>query len=254
MQRNRIVYEAAKREYERALPLVKNRIVSEKEFNRIKQNYESARIGYEVLARSHSGGGQLVVAPITGFVKNILVKAGDYVEVGRPLATITQDQRLQLRAEVSERHHRQLSQIVSANFKTPYSEQLYSLQRLKGKLLSVGKSGSENAYVPVTFEFNNQGDLLSGSFVEVYLLTAAKEKALSIPLSAVTEEQGLYFVYIRLAEERYKKLEVTLGQDNGERIEVLSGLQADQQVVVSGAHQLKLASAASVIPTHTHEH
>ena len=73
--------------------LVKNKIVSDKEFAQAEQNYENARISYEALAKNHSAGGQAVTSPISGFVKNILVKEGDYVTIGQPLVSITQNRR-----------------------------------------------------------------------------------------------------------------------------------------------------------------
>lgn len=130
VQRARIAYEISKKEYERMQALVKNKIVSDKEFAQAEQNYENARISYEALAKNHSAGGQAIVSPIAGFVKNILVKEGDYVTIGQPLVSVTQNRRLFLRAEVSEKYYPSLRTIGSANFKTPYDDKVYELKGL----------------------------------------------------------------------------------------------------------------------------
>ena len=245
VQRARIAYDISRKEYERMQALVKNKIVSDKEFAQAEQNYENARISYEALAKNHSAGGQAVTSPISGFVKNILV----------PLVSITQNRRLFLRAEVSEKYYPSLRTIGSANFKTPYDNKVYELKELNGRLLSFGKSAGENSfYVPVTFEFDNKGDIIPGSFVEVYLLSSPMENVLSLPRTALTEEQGLFFAYLQLDEEGYKKQEVTLGADNGKSVQVLSGIKAGDRVVTQGAYQVKLASASNAIPAHSHEH
>ena len=255
VQRARIAYDISRKEYERMQALVKNKIVSDKEFAQAEQNYENARISYEALAKNHSAGGQAVTSPISGFVKNILVKEGDYVTIGQPLVSITQNRRLFLRAEVSEKYYPSLRTIGSANFKTPYDNKVYELKELNGRLLSFGKSAGENSfYVPVTFEFDNKGDIIPGSFVEVYLLSSPMENVLSLPRTALTEEQGLFFAYLQLDEEGYKKQEVTLGADNGKSVQVLSGIKAGDRVVTQGAYQVKLASASNAIPAHSHEH
>ena len=255
VQRARIAYDISRKEYERMQALVKNKIVSDKEFAQAEQNYENARISYEALAKNHSAGGQAVTSPISGFVKNILVKEGDYVTIGQPLVSITQNRRLFLRAEVSEKYYPSLRTIGSANFKTPYDNKVYKLKELNGRLLSFGKSAGENSfYVPVTFEFDNKGDIIPGSFVEVYLLSSPMENVLSLPRTALTEEQGLFFAYLQLDEEGYKKQEVTLGADNGKSVQVLSGIKAGDRVVTQGAYQVKLASASNAIPAHSHEH
>lgn len=255
VQRARIAYEISKKEYERMKALVKNKIVSDKDFAQAEQNYENARISYEALAKGNTKGGQAISSPIGGYVKNILVKEGDYVTIGQPLISVTQNRRLFLRAEVSEKYYPYLRTIGSANFKTPYDNKVYALKELSGRLLSFGKSAGDNSfYVPVTFEFDNKGDIIPGSFVEVYLLSTPMENVISLPRTALTEEQGLFFVYLQLDEEGYKKQEVTLGADNGQSVQILTGVKAGDPVVVSGAYQVKLASASNAIPAHSHEH
>ncbi|MDD3077401.1 MAG: efflux transporter periplasmic adaptor subunit, partial [Proteiniphilum sp.] len=72
---------------------------------------------------------------------------------------------------------------------------------------------------------------------------------------AITEEQGLYFVYIQLHEDAYKKQAVTMGQNDGERVQILAGLKQGDNVVVNGVYQVKLAATSSVIPEgHSHAH
>ena len=172
-------------------------------------------------------------------MKNLLVKEGDYVSVGQPLVSVTQNRKLFLRADVSEKYYPYLNSIGSANFCTPYNNKVYTLKELGGRMLSYGKASGENGYyVPVTFEFDNKGDVIPGS----------------LPHSALTEEQGSFFVYLQLDEEGYKKQLVTLGADNGESVQILSGIKAGDRVVTQGAYQVKLASATNAIPAHSHEH
>ena len=252
-ERARIAYEAAKADFERASRLVKSQIVSQKEFNAIKEKYENAKVAYEAIANNQTESGVAVSAPMGGYIKNLLVKEGDYVAVGQPLATVTQNNRLFLRADVSERYYKYLNGITSANFKTPYDNQVYELESLNGKLLSYGKS-SGSFYVPVTFSFDNKGDIIPGSFVEIYLLSKQMENTLVLPVEALTEEQGLYFIYLQKCEESYKKQEVKLGASNGKEVQILSGIQPGDKVVVKGAYHVKLASASNALPAHSHEH
>lgn len=251
----RATFEKAKKEYERMQKLVQNKIVSEKEFNQAELEFENARISYEAVAKNHSSGGQSIPSPIGGFVKSIFVKEGDYVSVGQPLISITQSRKLFLRAEVSEKYYSSLRTISSANFKTPYNNAVYQLGELNGRLLSFGKSSGDNSYyVPVTFEFDNKGDILPGAFVEIYLLSAPINDVISLPHSALTEEQGSYFVYQQLDNECYKKQLVTLGGDNGKSVQITSGVHRGDRIVTEGAYQVKLASASNALPAHSHEH
>ena len=253
--RAKAAYEAAKQEFERMEALVADRIVSAKEFEQAKLNYANAKAAYEAVADKQTAKGVAVVAPLNGYLKNIQVKEGDYVAVGQPLATIAQSNRLMLRADVAERYYSSLPMVQSANFKTPYDEQVYRLADLKGRLLSYGRaSGGDAFFVPVTFEFDNKGAILPGSFVEVYLLTKPLEQVISVPVESLIEEQGLYSVYVRLDADCYRKQTVTLGANNGKEVQILSGLQGGEAVVTKGAHQVKLASASNAIPAHSHHH
>ena len=216
VQRARIEYETARQEYERAARLVEDNIVSRQEYEAAKGRYETARLTYEALA---SNDGE------------------------------------NLKADVSERYLNRLPGVKDANFRLSYGDRVYSTTELGGRLLGYGRSTDEtNAYIPVTFAFNGTEDILPGAFAQVWLLSAERDGVISLPVEAVTESQGHYFVFIKLDETCYKKQEVTLGATDGQRYEILSGLKGGENVVTRGATHVKLASASNLIPAHTHNH
>ena len=249
-------YEAAKASYDRAEALVKDKIISQKEFESTKLEFENAKTAYNAVSNHKTAKGVSVNAPINGHMKNILVKEGEYITVGLPLATVSQNQRLVLRAEVSQRYYNAMQSVKSANFKTPYDNKVYSLEDLNGRLLSFGKTSNENSFfIPVSFEFDNKGEVIPGSFVEVYLISSPIENTLSIPVSALTNEMGIYYVYVQIDEEGYRKQEVALGANNGKEVQIIKGLHPGDRVVTQGAYQVKMASASGAIPHgHSHEH
>ena len=253
--RIRAGYEKAKASYERAKELVKDNIISQKEYEDTRLEYQNAKIAYDAVSGKHSSQGIGIASPLNGFVKDITVKDGEYVTAGQVIATVSQNKRLVLRADVSEKHYAALPTVQSANFKTPYDNRVYSLAELSGRLLSVGKSAEANTFfIPVTFEFDNRGNVLPGSFVEIYLISSPLDNVLSIPESALTNEMGHFYVYKQLDEEGYQKQEVKIGASNGKAVQILSGLTAGDHVVTRGAYQVKMASASAAIPGHTHEH
>lgn len=254
-ERAQITYDAAKKEYDRAVNLIKDKLISEKEFIRIQEAYENARISYNAIVAKDKDNGAAVHSPINGYIKNCLVNEGDYVNVGQPLILITRNNKLYLRADVPEKHYAILNKITSANFRTSYNNTVYTLQDLNGKLLSYGRaSGKTPFYIPVTFAMDNQEGLFPGSYAEVYLLSEELPNVLSVPHAALTEEQGTYFVYIQLDDECYQRREVKIGLDNGKEVQVLSGIHVGERVVTQGAYHVKLASIAKSIPGHSHEH
>lgn len=251
-----IAYQKAKNEYDRAAKLVKDRIVTQKDFNQIRADYEAAKTAYEAFKQDGArGGGVAVKSPIGGYVKTCLVKEGDYVSVGQPMMTVTQTRSLYLRANVPERYYQQMGTISSAKFKTAHGGRVYSLAQMDGRLVATGKqTGDGSPYIPVTFEFSNRADVAPGSFVETYLLTAPRQGVVTVPVSALTDEQGLNFVYIQTDPTCYERREVVIGQTDGERVEIKSGLKDGEKVVTEGAVQVRLAGASTAIPGHTHNH
>ena len=196
----KVAYDKAKADYDRAQELVKDNIVSQRDFLDTKAIYETEQANYNNLSRNYQSGGQKVVSPISGFVKNILVAEGQYVSVGQPIASVSQNRSLVLKAEVSQKYFSKLPFISSANFKTAYDNKIYSIESLNGKLLSYGKSNDANTlFIPVTFSFDNKGEVVSGSLVDVYLKLQSFDGAIVIPVSSLIEEQGLFYAYVQTA-------------------------------------------------------
>lgn len=255
VQRAKIDFERAERDYTRAQALIKDKIISVKDFAVAKAEYEAAKLTYTSMQKTRSAGGVVVAAPRGGYIKQCLVNGGDYVEAGQPLAIITQNKHLYLRAEVTERRFNELNNIRSAKFSTSYSNRLYDISQMGGHIQSYGRSAEvNNSYIPVIFEFNNTGDVVQGSYADIYLITHERQQVITLPLTAITEEQGLHYIYIQKDAEGYQKQEVTLGESDGERIEIKSGVKAGDRVVTRGAIQVKLASASNAIPAHNHNH
>ena len=95
---------------------------------------------------------------------------------------------------------------------------------------------------------------MPGAYIDIWLLTAADRQALTLPLTAITEEQGSHFVYIKTDATCYKKQEVRVGDSDGSRIEITSGIKEGDNVVTKGTVNVKLAAASTAIPAHTHNH
>ena len=244
---------AARSAYERAEKLAAEHLISQRELDEARQRYQAAAAAAQSLGNAQQVRG--VSAPISGYVKNVQVQPGDYVTAGQPLATITQTRRLQLRADVPERYYAQLSQVQTANFRMAYDDKrTYSLHELGGRLVSKGNAASANDYfVPIVFEFNNQGNIVAGSFAEVYLQGRQRAGVLCVNNEAITEAQGLYFVYVQTHPDAYRRQEVQLGATDGRRTEIISGIKSGDKVVMQGATQVRLAANASVAPEgHSH--
>lgn len=247
-------YSKAKLDYSRAQELVKDQIISRREFEEIQRNYKIAQTQYNTIARNYSSKGLNVTAPLSGFIKSISVAEGQFVEAGTPLATISKNGKLVLQANVSQNDLNKISAISEANFKVSSGE-VFSTRALNGRVISFGKSivpGSP--FIPITFEIDNAENLISGSVVEVFLKSAPIANALVIPASSLLEEQGNFYAYVQTGGESFEKREVKIGANDGENVRILSGISEGERVVSKGAYQIKLSAASGTLPAHGHEH
>ena len=249
-------FDAAEKDYLRQKELLKTESVSRKAFEEAEARYLKAKAEYAAFEGRVREGGVEIQSPIAGYIKSVLVSEGEYVAAGQPIAVVARNRRLQLQADVPEKYFTKVSSVKTANFKPSYSETVYSLDDLDGRLVSVGAtSASRSYYIPAIFEFNNVGDFVPGSFAEIYLVCSERDNVISVPESALTEEQGLYFVYLKLCKEDYKKQEVKVGGSDGIRREITAGLKVGDEVVTKGVFQVKLASVSGVVPEgHSHNH
>ena len=244
-------YTLAKAEYERKRQLAEDKIVSQSDLQRAEAKYMTAKAAYDNLKGNFSQKGAVVRAPISGYVQRINVSNGGYVEAGSPIVSVSQNRDLFLRAEVQPRYYSQLGHISGVNLIVPGDEQVYSLTDLHGGLVSYGKSTDLDCpMVPVTFRVRNQGNLLSGSFVTMYITTRTDRQALSIPNQGIVEEMGNYFVFVQINPETFEKRLVTLGATDGRYTEILSGVKAGERVVTRGASMVRLAQGGAALDPH----
>ena len=245
--------DAAKRELDRVTPLLKDGLITKKDYNEALRAYEEAKNAYSPAAASGRA-----VASIAGVVSELLVNDGAYVEAGQPIATVARSQRLTLKAMLPARYVDLLSRITSANILPSVSEKsTINLSERGGKLLSSSPSAGDATpgYLPVYFSFDSHGDVVPGTPIEVILIGSERNDAISVPLSAISEQQGEMFVYIKEDDHAYEKSPVRVGRNDGFRIEILDGISEGDSVVASGTTFVRLAETSTVVPEgHSHHH
>ena len=91
--------DAARAELSRIEPLFRDGVVSAKDYNEAKRRLAEA----EASVGSAPAGPMSVTSPRAGTVTQILVRQGEYVELGQPVAVVSAISRLTLRAHVPER-------------------------------------------------------------------------------------------------------------------------------------------------------
>ncbi len=243
---------AAKRELDRLTPLHDDGVVSTQVYNEARSAYEQA----EASLRNSQQGSSSVFAPKSGVIARLLVKSGEFVDAGQPIALVSGNIHLTLRADVPEKYVAHLPNIESANFILASSSDIICLKDLNGNRISSYDSAiADNGYIPVYFSFDNDGKVSPGSFAEIYLTLGKRHQVLSVPKDAIVEISGNKCIYTLLEDGLYEKHVVSTGATDGNRIEIVSGLDSGEKVVVKGAQVVRMAeTSATTVPGHTHNH
>lgn len=246
-------YEAAEAQLQRARMLLDDKIISQKEYESALSEYAAAKSQWEAVGSS-SEKGVPVKSPVKGYATGVAVSEGDFVQTGDMLLGVAKNNRLRLVASVPQRYCAVLRDVKTANFVGSDGE-VRRLSSLGGhRVASSVAASASSPLVTVTFEFDAAAGVLPGSFADVYLLGETKHDVISLPLSAITESQGHYFVFVQLDDDGYARREVSIGATDGERAEILSGIEEGQRVVTRGAVHVKMAAMSAIPHSHSHSH
>lgn len=244
-------YKRAKASYERKKVLYDDRLVSEDDFLMAEAEYLKAKKAYENMQDNFAGGRQVAKSPVNGFVSELLVENGTYVEAGQSIMTVSRNENLYVEANLQSRYYPVLKDIVTADIRVMGSDKVYSIEQLGGRLLSYSRSTSTaNPLISVVFEIKNNGELLAGSFVELFIKTRSDEQGIMVPNAAIVEEMGRHFVFVQAKPELYEKRAVTLGMTDGSSTVVTGGLEAGERIVSRGAIYVKLVQGSGKLDPH----
>ncbi len=244
----REAYEAAKREVERLEPLYADRLVTATEYNAALSALAQAKPAY-----SPAAVGGKAVSPIAGIVAALDAAEGQYVGIGDAIATVVTDTEVTLRFEVPRRYLSMLPTVTGVVVEMPGGVTKEIAVPRGGMGAASGSNAS--AYVPVFFTVPAGSGLMPGSTFTAYLRGIERPEVLVVPVGAISEQQGSYFVYELEHPEAYAKRRVQLGATDGKMVEIKSGIHPGAVIVAEGAPILRLAETGAAIPEgHTHNH
>jgi RND family efflux transporter MFP subunit len=255
LKESKMAFEKSKADYNRTQPLAENQVLSQKDFLTIETQYKQDSLRHFQLANQVSQSGLSVPSPIEGYVNNIGVNNGQFVGNGSVIMQIANKNLLLIEAFVNQSDFQKVGGIFDANFSFTNNQETIALEELNGRVTSNNAFVNDHSTrIPVTFAAQNNGQLMPGMFLEAFLKTGKKDQALVIPLTAVIEEQGQYFVFIQTGGESFVKRQVELANNDGVMAEITSGLSEGERIVTNGAYQIKLAAMSGDLPIHGHTH
>jgi multidrug efflux system membrane fusion protein len=178
-----------------------------------------------------------VRAPFSGILQTRTVQTGQYVEVGTVLATLVRRNPLLLRFQVPERDAAQMHPGIKATFKVRDNDIEYGAQ-----LVHVGAAADETTrMVAVTAEIQDTKDeaLRPGAFAEIVVPVSSARTSPVIPQTAIRPSERGFIAYVVEKDIAIERI-LTLGMRTAKgQVEVLSGLNPGEVLVIRGAEALR---------------
>ncbi len=206
--------------------------ISLAEYEAAKSTYNNAASGYK--SASASKAYYTVTAPISGYLSSFNVTVGGVVGQSM-VGAISDTSDLSINPKVTEKMALKMNVGDTVEIYVSSLDKTY-----KGTIISVGQvPETGGATYPVEISINNgDSSLKSGMFAEVKVKTDRVEQAVTVPTQAVFTKNG-ESVAVVLNGNIPKIVKVTTGIDNGEEVEILSGIKAGETVVISGQQYVK---------------
>jgi len=266
----RVRLDLAQKEANRAQRLYERKAFSERQLQAAESDLKSAKAGYDTAvkrvaaltssrflaaARANVGSANAsfaVRAPLSGYVTKVNKSIGEQVAPGEAILEISNLDTVWIEAPIFERDLNRLGGGAGATFTTA----AYPGQEFRGSLVDIGAEIDERTRAAtVVFQVPNGGRALRiGMQANVSLDAGESVTAMMIPRSAVLDNEGKKLVYVLLSGEEFQRREVTLGDEYGDQVAVLSGLSKGECVVTQGAYQIRLQELKPAdAGVHSHE-
>lgn len=184
-------------------------------------------------------------SPYDGTVLNLAVKAGQEVEMGTLLAQIGNPAQLLIETGINEvdaallKVGDQVEITNSALLKKPL---LGSIETIAPTAEVVATSQGEQTQVKIRISVpatEGESPLKPGFNVNLKVILQKKEQTLLVPLEAVIEGEGQKLVYVVGQDGIVTEKEVQTGLSNELFMEIVSGLQAGEKVILNPDGQIK---------------
>ena len=190
-----------------------------------------------------------VVAPINGTVGEITPKPGDYVNAGDEIATLTQNDVLNLNINIPIEDAPKLRVGLPVNIINPQGE-----VDATGQISFISPTVNQSQTVLAKASFSNDGRLRDEQFVKATLIWN-QEPGVLVPTTSISRIGGESFVFVAQQTSAQEPSDeattqtdssetsaqlvaqqkvVKLGDIQGQSYQVISGVEAGDRVVVSG--------------------
>lgn len=236
----------AAKELERQKQLFQKQYISQGALDRAQAQWESAQAQVQAVqaqtqAAKTQSGFFIIQAPFSGVISDVPVTLGDMAMPGRPLVVMHDPSALRITAAVP--------QTLLAGLNTRLKSVRYEVQ---GQASSPGVAATQIQLLPTVDASTHTAQLrialpagmngiAPGMFAKVWIPTDKKDSEATdsrvyLPVQAIVRRAEMTGVYVVDAQGKPRLRQVRLGPVRGDKVEVLTGVRAGEQVVTDPTH------------------
>ena len=182
-----------------------------------------------------------VTSPITsfyssasGYITDVVGHEGDYVIEGGTIVRLADLSTMWVEAQVYS------SELSAIDLNGTVAVQLPGLNReVTGKIQFVNPETNPSTRINlIRVVIPNNGAQLKPGMPAYLVLKNRSRNTLNLPVDAVIRGEKMSVVWLQIDKNTFKSVMVETGNENGERIEIKSGLKEGDVVVTNGAYLL----------------
>jgi membrane fusion protein (multidrug efflux system) len=230
--------------FERAQQLLRDKLISQQEFDQTASFFEINRASVE-LKRRHWKDSR-IHAPFAGVTGAREISPGQVITRDTRLTWLVDLDTVKVEVAVPERYLRQLEMGRELEF----SVAAFPDQKFRGKVYFISPQIEEKtrtALVKARIP-NPEGKLRGGMFVDLQLTLQLRESAIVIPEPALMSNGDAFSVFVVENNGTAQVRPVEVGFRLEGRVEILKGLSAGEKVVVEGVQKLMPGAPVQLAP------
>lgn len=234
--------EDARRQLRRARQLRSSNSISQSQVDELITAVDVAEAEYQaarVRAENHR-----IEAPFAGVVGLRELSPGAYIESGDPLTTLDADGEMELTFSVPERFISQLKPgLPVSGISVSWPEEVFQgeLVELDTRVDPLSRTLKARALID-----NSDGRLRPGQFMSVRL-TLRQRQALVVPEQAVLLQGNERYLFVVTEEGKAERRSVALGSREPGVVEILSGIDARDRVVITAQDRLSSGDEVQIL-------
>lgn len=196
---------------------------------------ESARAAVAIAQKAVADS--VIRAPYAGYISNRPVAVGEYVTPASIVATVLRTNPIKLQLLVPEAEAPHLTPGMPVSLEVD----AFRDRKFAGSISAVNPAidpASRSATIEALVQ-NPDNALRSGMFATARIAREGGNRAVYVPRAAVVSDPNTQSYRVFVVQGDIAKLRVVqLGTDEGDRVQILSGVEADEVVVTNNTQQL----------------